>query len=242
VLAFLQAHVRTVRLLDAVATPQTAGRQVTGPGRKRWEKRYDEYLDVLHRHRLDVATFLVKHGKETPEIARQAVASLIGACWRARQDIDRVPWAYLDLARIRDAVAAAADPIGQALRLYREELEERLGAPPPGPDATDQQQESAPPPEPAAGEIRDGRVYVDGTGLRLTPQLRKLLSYLLRNNGIAWEAVARHMGYDGRPHLESRLSHLRNRIAKEGRRQGLRVSIQTAEGLVTVTVRRSTTN
>jgi hypothetical protein len=117
VLSFTQAHRGVVQLLDVLVTT----RQLP-PG---WD-RYGDHLDVLNCHRHAVTTFLVLHGKETPEVARQAVANLLGACWRARQDIDQTGLAYLDLARIRDVVAATAEPVLQALRLHAHELEKRL--------------------------------------------------------------------------------------------------------------------
>jgi hypothetical protein len=124
VLAFLEAHNGIVQLLDAVARAlQTIRKEEWERWRKSWPERYREYLDVLHRHRFDVTTFLVVHGKEEPQAAHQAVACLIGACVQARQDIDRTPWANLDLAGIRDAVGATAEPVLQALRLRLHEME-----------------------------------------------------------------------------------------------------------------------
>jgi hypothetical protein len=115
-LEFVEAHNGIVKLLDAV---------VVAPYRtpSAW-KRFDDYLDVLHRHRYAVMSFLTKNGKESPESGRQAVTALLDACGQAKQHFERTGLAYLPLSGLRDAVVTAAEPIFQAMKLHYEELRE----------------------------------------------------------------------------------------------------------------------
>jgi hypothetical protein len=126
-LVFLEAHNGIVQLLDAVAGAlQTIRKGEWERWWGSWSERYREYLDVLRRHRFDVTTFLVEHGREEPQTAGRAVTYLIATCAQARQVIDRTPWGDLDLVGVRDAVAAGAEPVLQTLRLHAHELEKRL--------------------------------------------------------------------------------------------------------------------
>jgi hypothetical protein len=114
VLEFIAAHGSIVKLFDAVVevphcTPHGWG-QLAGQ------------LETLHRLSHDMATFLVVHGRETPEAARQVVTAILHACETARQQFERNGLAYVDLPAYRDAAALAAEPVYQAMRLYYEEL------------------------------------------------------------------------------------------------------------------------
>ncbi len=111
---FVTAHESIVKLLDAVV--DVRHRVPQG-----WSH-LGSYLDTLQRLRHDTATFLIVHGRETPEAARQVVTAILHACETARQQFERNGLAYIDLPAYRDAVAMAAEPVYQAMRLYLEEL------------------------------------------------------------------------------------------------------------------------
>lgn len=71
------------------------------------------------------------------------------------------------------------------------------------------------------GEIRDGRVWVDGRGLYLNPRSQRLLAFVLsEGRGKTWEDVCTAMGWKpSRGTVDCRVREL-NRLAKEETKSG----------------------
>ena len=79
----------------------------------------------------------------------------------------------------------------------------------------------------ADGTIRNSRIWLKGKPYRLTPGLRDMLSYLLGKPGISEKQVIINFGMSGSSHLHKRLKDLRNKLAKELKKSGWRLSIKT---------------
>jgi hypothetical protein len=208
--------------------------------------RYDEHLDALHQHSRAVAALLVRRGRYGPEGALRIVRALINGCARAKREVEAHPLIHqkAERARAHGGAVELGEPLRLFMELVRQDAREWQAAAPPAPGAGPVSP-SAPPPPPSDGEERDGRVYAQGVALRLTPQLRRLLAYLLTHNGASVETVRDHMAYTDRPHLEKRLCDLRNKIRLEGRKSGLNIHISTDDGQVAVSATRqhsATTN
>jgi hypothetical protein len=79
----------------------------------------------------------------------------------------------------------------------------------------------------ADGTLDGGFIWIKGKTLRLTTDLRILLSYLLKHPGAAEDDVIHHCGYSGPSHLHKRLADLRRKLKVEQKEIGIQVTIKT---------------
>jgi hypothetical protein len=82
------------------------------------------------------------------------------------------------------------------------------------------------------GEEEGNKIWLDGKLYTMADGLRKLLAFLLQNNGATEEQVMHHCGFNGKSHLHKRLSDLRVWLGNKLRRAPRSLRIKTEYGRI----------